>query len=173
METLVKRSDKVAFYGVPGENSVTYTRMKGFTELSTSKNAGEYSRQYVDEDTERTDVVRYSPTTSFAFDEYTGDEVLTDIVDIIDNEKLGTDAQREIIQVDFSKPVNGGGYAAIKRTVTVIADSEGDSMDAYTYSGSFSAVGSFVTGTAAVSTPTGGTKKTAETITFTADTAGE
>lgn len=172
METLVKRSDKVAFYGVPGENSVTYTRMMGFTELSTSKNAGEYSRQYVDEDTERTDVVRYSPTTSFAFDEYTGDEVLTDIVDIIDNEKLGTDAQREIIQVDFSKPVTGG-YAAIKRTVTVIADSEGDSMDAYTYSGSFSAVGSFVTGTAAVSTPTGGTKKTAETITFTADTAGE
>lgn len=166
---LKKRSDKVAFYGVPGDNnSVTFTRMKGFTEFSTSKNAGEYSRQYVDEDTERTDVVRYSPKTSFAFDEYTDDTVLADIVDILDNEKLGTDAQREIIQVDFEDPVTGG-YAAVKRTVTVIGDSEGDSMDAYTHSGTFAWIDAPVKGTAVIATPSsGGTKKNAETITFTA-----
>ena len=166
---LKKRSDKVAFYGVPGDNnSVTYTRMKGFTELSTSKNAGEYSRQYVDEDTERTDVVKYSPKTSFAFDEYTDDDVLADIVEIIDGEKLGTDAQREIIQVDFSKTVTGG-YAASKVTVTVIGDTEGDSTDAYTYSGTFARIDSPVAGVAAIATPaSGGTKKNAETITFTA-----
>ena len=43
---LVQRADKVAFYGVKGEgDAVTYHRMKGFTDISTSKNPKEYSRK--------------------------------------------------------------------------------------------------------------------------------
>ena len=53
-----------------------FTRMKGFTELSGSKNPTEYSRQYVDEIFESTDVTGYSPSWSFAFDDYTEDAVL-------------------------------------------------------------------------------------------------
>ena len=45
---LVLRTGKVAFYHVPGQS--VYTRMEGFTSLSTSKNPTEYERQYVDED---------------------------------------------------------------------------------------------------------------------------
>lgn len=115
MGELIKRSDKKAFYGVKSDTETVYTRMRYFTELSTSKNPVEYSRQYVDESQERADVVGYSPSMSFNFDEYTGDAVLEDIVSIINEEKLGTDAQREIILVDFSKK-SGEGYAAVKRT---------------------------------------------------------
>lgn len=169
MAELIKRSDKKTFYGVPEGDSVTYTRMKYFTDMSTSKNPKEYSRQYVDEPMERTDVVGYSPSISFAFDDYTDNAVLQDIVSIIDEEKLGTDAQREIVQVDFARPAEGGGYAAVKRTFSVIADSEGDGTEAYTYSGNLRVVGESVKGTATIATPASGTPDTVETITFTAN----
>ena len=40
---LVLRTGKVAFYHVPGQSA--YTRMGGFTSLSTSKNPTEYERR--------------------------------------------------------------------------------------------------------------------------------
>lgn len=165
---MIKRSDKKAFYGVPGTGGTsTFTRMKYFTELSTSKNPGEYSRQYVDEPEERTDVVRYSPSISFNFDDTAGDAVLEDIVSIINEELLGEDAQREIVQVDFAREVDGGGYEAVKRTFAVIADSEGGGVDAYTYGGTFKTVGSKVFGSATIATPEDGDPDNVETITFT------
>ena len=164
---MIKRSDKKAFFGVLGTGQTpTYTRMKYFTELSTSKNPGEYSRQYVDEPEERTDVVRYSPSISFNFDDTAGDPVLEDIVSIINEELLGEAAQREIVQVDFSREVDGG-YEAVKRTFAVIADSEGSGADAYTYGGTFKTVGSKVHGIATIVDPENGDPETVETISFT------
>ena len=163
---MVKRSDKKAFYGIPGENETVFSRMKHFTELSISKNPKEYSRKYVDEDQERTDVVGYSPSMSYSFDDFAGDPVLEDIVAITNNETLGTDAQREIIQVDFSKPVADGKYEAVKRTFSVIANNEGSGTDNYTYSGTFKCVGSKVHGTATIATPQGGNSENVETVTF-------
>ncbi len=160
---LIKRADKKAFWGVPGEGEATFTRMRGFTELSGSKNPIEYSRQYVDEQFESTDVIGYSPSWSFAFDEFTNDAVLTDIVDILDGEKLGTDAQREIVFVDFSKAV-GGGFKAVKRTFAVIGDSEADGSEAYTYSGNLRVVGSRVDGVATIAD--GEDADSVQTITF-------
>lgn len=165
--TLVKRADKKAFWGVTTGSTTTFTRMKGFTELSGSKNPQEYSRHYVDESFEQTDVTGYSPSWSFGFDEYTNDEVLEDIVKIIDDEKLGTDAVRDIVFVNFSKPAESGKYEAIKRSFAVIADGEGDSTDAYTYSGNLKVKGSAIKGTASIATPESGTPETVETITFT------
>lgn len=172
MSTIVKRSDKKHFYGIPAEGAVTFTRMKHFTELSASKNPKEYARQYVDEPNETTDIVGYSPSLSFAFDEFKDDAVLTDIVDIIDKEKLGTDARREFVQVDFSSP-SGAGFKAVKRTFSVIADSEGGSFDAYTYSGSFKAVGKATYGVATITTPVDGNSDNVETITFAEENPGE
>ena len=40
---LVLRTGKVAFYHVPGQS--VYTRMEGFTSLSTYKNPTEYERR--------------------------------------------------------------------------------------------------------------------------------
>lgn len=165
---MIKRSDKKLFYGVPGEDSaVSFVRARYFTEASVSKNPKEYSRQYVDEATERTDVIGYSPSISYAFDEHKGDPVIEDIIKITDGELLGTDAQRELVQVDFSSPVEGGGFKAVKRIFSVIADSEGGSADAYTYSGTFKVVGKKTVGVAAIKTPVDGDSETVETIEFT------
>ncbi len=171
MRDLIKRSDKKMFYGVPSvaEGETTFTRMHYFTELSTSKNPVEYSRQYVDEAMERTDVTGYSPSISFNFDDYAGDTVLEDIVTIINEEKLGKEAQRDIILVDFSKEVDGG-FVAVKRTFAVIADSEGDGTEAYTYSGNFKVSGTPIKGTAKIETPAdSGNPDNVETITFAPD----
>lgn len=136
--TLKKRSDKVAFLEV---NDV-FTRMEGFTTFSQSKNPTEYSRRYVDQDFENTDVTGYSPQIGFGFDQYEGNDVHDLIVDILDNEKLGNDAIVTICVVDVTDGT------AIKREWTVVGDSEGDSMDAYTYSGNFRVKGEKVFGTA-------------------------
>lgn len=148
--SLVKRSDKVSFLGCVNEGTETFNRMRGFTSLSGSKNPSEYSRQYVDEEFETTDVTGYSPSIDFGFDEYTEDEVHNEIVTILDGEKTGTEARRNIVTVNFSKPVTGGGYEAVKREYAIIGDSEGDGTDAYTYSGTFRSTGSRIEGTATV-----------------------
>lgn len=161
-DAIVKRSGKVAFMSVGGSP----TRMRGFTELNKSKNATEYSRQYVDEDTERTDVTGYSESVSFAMDLFKGDAVHEEIVKIFDEEAIGEDATVTITTVDFTNGSEEAGYSAIQRTYAVVPSSEGDSTDAYTYSGDFKANGEKVAGTA---TSTDKWK----TCTFTPDAAAE
>jgi len=148
--TLVKRSDKVSFLGCLDGSTETFNRMRGFTTLSGSKNSIEYSRQYVDEEFETTDVVGFSPSMEFAFDQYTDDPAHEEMVEILDGEYTGTDARRNIVTVDFSQPVDGG-YKAVKREYAIIGDAEGDSLEAYTYSGTFRSTGKRITGTATVS----------------------
>ena len=147
---LVKRSDKVSFLGCVSNGEEIFNRMRGFTTLSGSKNPTEYSRRYVDEEFETTDVTGYSPSLDFGFDQYIGDAVHEELVEILDNEKLGTEARRNIVTVDFSQEAGEGNYKAVKREYAIIGDSEGDSMDAYTYSGTFRATGKRVVGTATV-----------------------
>ena len=147
---LVKRSDKVSFLGCLVDDSETFNRMRGFTTLSGSKNPTEYSRRYVDEEFETTDVTGYSPSLDFGFDQYIGDPVHEEMVEILDNEKLGTEARRNIVTVDFSQEAGEGSYKAVKREYAIIGDAEGDSMDAYTYSGTFRSTGKRIVGTATV-----------------------
>ena len=149
---LKKRSDKVAFLEVEGK----LTRMEGFTTFSQSKNPTEYSRRYVDQDFENTDVTGYSPQIGFGFDQYDGNVVHDHIVDILDNEKLGNDAIVTICVVDITD------NKAVQRTWTVVGDTEGDSMDAYTYSGNFRVKGEKVFGIAS-------SEDNWATCTFTAD----
>ena len=79
---LVKRSDKVSFLGCISEGTETFNRMRGFTTLSGAKNPTEYSRRYVDEEFETTDVTGYSPSIEFGFDQYSGDLVHDEMVEI-------------------------------------------------------------------------------------------
>lgn len=163
MSTMVQRSDKVAFFGVNGG----FTRMTGFTSLSTSKNAKEYARQYVDQAFEDSDVIGYSPSIEYAFDQYTGNAVHADIVGISDSELVGSSAVREIIVVD--KTVAGvvnGSFVARKRSFSVIPDADGDGTDSYAYSGSFKTKSAVVLGEAT-------TTDNWQTITFTPSTGAE
>lgn len=150
-EKIVKRSDKVAFMNTGTTEEPVYTRMRKFTDISTSKNPTEYTRQYVDEDGEETDITGYSEEKSYGFDQYSNNPVHEKIAAITDDELKGDEAIVEIVVVDTSKPgTEEGSYVARKRSYTVVPDSDGDSTDAYTYSGAFRAKGAFVKGTAKI-----------------------
>ena len=135
--TLVKRSDKLAFLKIGS----TYQRMTGFTALTTNKNPVEYSRQYVDEDFENTDVTGYSPSIDFTFDQYSDSVVHDALISIIEGEKTSTSALVTILIVDKAEPITGGTYYSYIRQYAVVGGSEGDSTDAYTYSGTFKVKG--------------------------------
>lgn len=133
---IVKRSDKLSFYGVVSGENVTFERMKGFTEISKSKNAVEYTRQYVDMEFEESDVVGYAPSLSISFDQHTGNNVHRDLTDIFDRELTGAAAVRDIVVVDFTQEISGrtGCYRARKRSYAVIPADEGGNLDRYDYS---------------------------------------
>lgn len=140
---LVTRPKKLAFWQLPNGS---FQRMEGFTDLSYSQNPKEYSRQYVDEEFERTDIVGYAPSISYAFDCYTNNGVLADIVKITENEYIGDLMKRTIVVVDLS---DGGMVSPAKmRDYAVIPDTNGDSTDCLTYSGNFKAKGLLIDCTA-------------------------
>lgn len=145
MYKISKRSDKVAFFGL-SETGSEFLRMRGFTEFSVSKNPVEYSRRYIDEQTERNDVVAYSPSISYSFDKFSDDNVHKELIDIADMERVGADAVRYIIIVDMTG-INAE-KSAIMRAWTVVPDGEGNDNDAYTYSGTLKANGEVIMGTA-------------------------
>ena len=147
---VVGRYEKVAFFGVTdAEGQITYNRMRGFTEISTSKNPKEYSRQYIDEKSERTDVIGYATSMSYSFDEIEGDAVHSDLVKIEENELVGSGAVREILIVYLNREAGAEGtFEARKRSFSVVPDASGDSTDAMTHSGTFKANGEAVSGTA-------------------------
>ena len=150
---IVQRHKILSFYGVTTTTTsndtttttTTYHRMKYFTGLSQAKNPQEYSRKYVDEATQRTDVTGFAPEMSYGFDKHRNDPVLADIVKITNEELIGDDAVREIINVDTE---TGEAY---KRPYTVSPGSEGDDANIYKYSGSFKANGEKIKGTATTS----------------------
>ena len=142
MNDIVKRSGKVAFYRV-GE---VYHRMKGFTEFTTKKSPIEYSRQYIDEEFKRNDIVGYDTSISYAFDLIRDNAVHMDIVSVTDNEKTGESSIRNIVVADFTSG-EGTSFSAISRDFALIPDSEGESTDAYTYSGSLKVSGNLKKGT--------------------------
>lgn len=140
---LVRREDKVAFMGIKVGEVVTYHRMKNFTDMSISKNTVEYNRRYVDESSERTDVTGYSDSISYGFDQDTASAVHSKIAEIGDQELTGDAAVVAIVIVDLMQEATAGSgaYKAKSRNFTVVPDSEGDSNDAYTYSGTLKANG--------------------------------
>ena len=131
---LVMRDEKVAFYEIPGQYA--FVRMEGFTSMSTSKSATEHSRKYVDERSSRTDTVGYEESIAYSFDRYDGNAVQDDIVTITDEEKVGKQATRRIIQVDMKTLSEDGTTASGRmRSYSVVPDGSGDDANVLTYSG--------------------------------------
>ena len=143
-QKLVGRHKRLPFMKVGTEG--TYDRITGFTSLIEGKEAKEYARQYIDEATERTDVVGYATGIEYAFDRYTNNAVHEKIANITDDELLGVDAQVEIVSVDVFEEKAGGKYPSRKRTYSVVPDTTGDGTDALIYSGNFKAVSEIVKG---------------------------
>ena len=158
---IYNRADIVNFMNTGTAENPVWTRMQGFTEGGKSMNSSTYDRRYIDEKTERSDVVAYKPEIAYNFDRIVGNAVHEKLVAIHNNETTG--ASVEILTIDF-KATTTGGYEARKRTYSVIPDASGDSTDAMTYSGSFSAAGVQTEGVASIGASY--TPETALTATF-------
>lgn len=166
-EKLIMRADRKMFMGVKSGSTEAIHRMRGFTSLSESKNPTEYTRKYVDELFETTDVTGINSSYDFTFDLISPNAVLTDIADIIDNEKIGDDAVRTFYCVDFHKPVTDGGYECTKREFSILGGTVGDGTDALTYSGTLKVASAMTKGTATISAPaSGGTSENVQQIEF-------
>jgi len=140
------RADIVNFAGLTLE-ATTFQRMKGFTDGGKSLNSSTYDRRYIDEKTERSDVIAYATEIAYAFDRMYGNAVHNLIAKVHDDELVGQVIP--IVTVNFNEPVEGG-YKAKYRLWSIQPDSDGDSTDAYTYSGAFKANGSMIEGVAKV-----------------------
>ncbi len=142
---LLQRCNKIAFYEVKENGNSKFYRMKGFTDFTVSKNPAEYSRKYVDESFEQSDVVGYSPSVSFSFDYILDNKVHEDIANISKKELVGDDTLRSIIIVDTLKNENDT-YTAVKRDFSVIVDTEGSGNETYQISGNLKAKSNSVYG---------------------------
>ena len=147
---LVNRNEWAAYAEVPGEGGTKtyYLIGEGFTSLTESKNPKEYSRQYVHEKTERTDVTGYATSLAYTCDTYSEDPVIQHIVKVTDKEFVGTEAQIKVCSVNMW--VTDGGetvHEAYERTYAIIPDSKGDGNDALVYSGTLRAASDAVEGT--------------------------
>lgn len=143
-EVLVGRHKRLSFMEVNG----TYMRMTKFTAFDESKSPKEYSRQYIDQATESTDLVGFSTAHSFSFDRHTNNAVHKKIADINDRELTGTDAQVNVVTVDLFDEASDGSFVARKRTFAVIPSGAGNGTDALIYAGDFKAVSGITEGTA-------------------------
>lgn len=139
-KNIVQRSKRVAFMDVGTDGTPSFERMTNFTTLTNSKNPKEYSRQYVDENAERADVVGYAPAIEFSYDRHTNTPVHEKLSAIHDKELLGNDTHVDIISVDLFAEDDQKRCPAIKRTYAVIPDTDGDGTDALIYSGTFKSV---------------------------------
>ena len=142
---LVGRHKRLSFMKT---DTNTYTRMSEFTSLSEAKESKEYSRQYVDESTERSDVVGYATGVSYEFERHTDTPVHARLAEISDDEIVGTEAQVEIVTVYLFETELDGACKARKRVYSVIPDSSGDGTDALIYSGTLKAAGEIIKGSA-------------------------
>lgn len=147
---IYRRADKVSFMDTTDtQESTSFTRMQGFTELSKSSNLKTYSRQYVDEDFEREDAVGYNTAHTYKFDRIVDNAVHNKLATIADEEL--TNQTVRILTVDLKKPAEGGGYEARLRVYTVLPDAEADGTDAYTYGGTLKKADVYTGGTATIS----------------------
>jgi hypothetical protein len=114
---------------------------EGFSSFAEAKNPKEYTRQYVHEKSERSDVVGYAPSISYSADMYSGDPCVERVAKAADEEQVGNDAHVDIVTVNLWENV------AFKRTYAIIPDGKGDGTEALIYTGTLKAVGEVAKGT--------------------------
>ncbi len=161
---LVTRNKRQSFMNTGTVNAPAWSLIgEGFTSLAESKNPNEYSRHYVHEATERTDVTGYAPSIAYALDVYSDDPCIQKIIEITDKEEVGAAAQVDVVNVNLFEPVANATdtYKAYKRTYAVVPGNVGEGTDALNYTGTFKAVGDAAPGQFAIANGAG---------TFTADT---
>ena len=137
---MLNRNVKMAYVRTEDGNKSIYKKLTGFTEFAVSYNAKEYTRKYIDEINEKTEVVAYQPSISYSFDKIEGEISQTPFVQAAENEITGNEALAQIVIVDFRYGYLDG-ISAIYRDYIIVPDAEGDDANVYTYSGTLRAYG--------------------------------
>lgn len=169
MSKLITRDQWRAFMntGTAGQNEQYNLIGEGFTSFSEAKNPKEYSRQYVHEKTERSDVVGYAPSIAYSADMHSGNPCVERVAKAHDEEQIGNATHVDIIVVNMWEAGTAAkSYVAYKRTYSIVPDGKGDGSEAVIYSGTLKAVGDAVKGSATISAD-------GATATFTPDAATE
>jgi hypothetical protein len=147
---LVRRDEMKSYMNTGTSTTPVWSLIgEGFTSYAENKNPKTYSRKYVHERHERTDVLGYAPSVPFSADVYTVDPVIERIMTIYNGELVGADAQVEIVTSREWDPATtpAGSFNAIKRNYSVVCDKEGDGTEALQIGGTFYAVGAQIEGT--------------------------
>ena len=98
---LVLRCQWEAYLGCLASGVQTFNLIgEGFTSFPEAKNPKEYTRKYVNYQTEKTDVIGYAPSIEYSADCISDDPVVKEIVDIHENERTGYDTHRDVISVN-------------------------------------------------------------------------
>ena len=148
-KTLLTRSDKKSVMLVQQPSTAQidfYLIGEGFTNLSESKNPKEYTRHYIHEKSERSDVTGYAPSLSYSCDAVKGDPVVDDIMYITDHELIG-DKTHRIIVTYYPNEGSADARPGYARVYAVVPDASQDGVDALIYTGTFKAVGDRIHGT--------------------------
>ena len=140
---IYNRADFVNFMNTGTKQAPVFTRMQGFTAGGKELNPSTYARRYIDERNERETTTGYSPNIPYTFDRIVGNAVHDKVSKVHDDELVGETC--EILTVNLITK------EARLREFDINPDTDGDSTDAYTYSGNFHAIGEQEKGTATVS----------------------
>lgn len=127
------------------DGTSTFNRMEGFTDFGESKNPEEHDSAYVDEITKRTNIISYSSSFGYTFEEHKGQPVHEEIIKIEENEVVGKGAVRRVIVVNMNT-VTGSGSGKLRamariRPYTIIPDSSAANQGVMTHSGNFKSNG--------------------------------
>lgn len=138
---------------------------EGFTSFPEAKNPKEYTRKYINYKTDKSDVIGYAPSIEYSCDCISGDPVVQEIINIHDNELLGTATHRRVVSVNRWEEKDGA-CPAFMRTFAIIPGNKGEGTDALVYTGTMKAASDIVKGTFNIET------KKFEEATVTAQTSG-
>ncbi|MBE6657126.1 MAG: hypothetical protein E7604_01650 [Ruminococcaceae bacterium] len=141
---LVTRSDMRSYLLV---NGVYREIGEGFTDFTENKNPKEYSRQYIHESAERTDLVGFAPSVTYAFDVFDADEVQAALMEIMLSEAVGDAAAVTVVTAFLHKPAEDGCVEAVCREYTVCPAKLGAGTEALICSGTLKARGDAKRGT--------------------------
>lgn len=130
---------------ISDDGTSTFNRMEGFTSFGESKNPEEHESAYVDETTKRTNIISYSSSFGYTFEEYENHPVHEEIIKIEGNEVTGKGAVRRVIVVNINTST-GSGNGKLKamariRPYTIIPGSSAEGQGVMTHSGNFKSNG--------------------------------
>lgn len=152
---IAMRSQVHAYMNIGNAETPEWSRCgKGWKKLAENPNAQTDSVQYIDEDSETTDTVSYSPQYSFECDLMYTDPTIKKVYDIAKQRKTGSDCVVDMVFVDaFEDALTENTYTAYRESLAVAVSSL-DGTKKMTMSGNLNGQGDGVKGTFNTSTKT-------------------